>query len=148
MRDQTTKAQSMISATVAVWSYTVILSSVSSGTMVHGRREVLGGGLGHIPLEPRLRAQVHSQDLCPLLQVDFFPFDRERCAACALGDAREVYDGHLVALERTFYQRVYAYYQESAAWKYETRDTYIGRRIRAQPGPAIDVGINVVCRDQ
>ncbi|RSL84328.1 hypothetical protein CDV31_016717 [Fusarium ambrosium] len=53
-------------------------------------------------------------------------------------------DGRSIGgIAREFYQRVYAHYQKSAAWKYETRDSYIGRRIRAQPGPAIDFGKKV-----
>lgn len=46
-------------------------------------------------------------------------------------------------IAREFYSRIYNHYLKSGAWKYETRDNYIGRRIRAQPGPAVDVGRKV-----
>ncbi|KAF4969067.1 hypothetical protein FSARC_3629 [Fusarium sarcochroum] len=41
-------------------------------------------------------------------------------------------------IAREFYSKVYTYYQNDAVWKQETRAGYLGRRIGAQPGPAID----------
>ncbi|KAM0420442.1 hypothetical protein ACHAPT_011734 [Fusarium lateritium] len=53
-------------------------------------------------------------------------------------------DGRSIGgIAREFYSKVYTHYLKSSAWKYETRDNYIGRRIGSQPGPAIDVGKKV-----
>ncbi|KAF4454250.1 hypothetical protein F53441_3250 [Fusarium austroafricanum] len=41
-------------------------------------------------------------------------------------------------IAREFYGKVYQFYQQGSAWKQETRAQYLGRRIGAQPGPAID----------
>ncbi|KAH7174693.1 FAD dependent oxidoreductase-domain-containing protein [Fusarium flagelliforme] len=41
-------------------------------------------------------------------------------------------------IAREFYAKVYTHYQNSNAWKQETRSGYLGRKIGAQPGPAID----------
>ncbi|KAL2679235.1 hypothetical protein Neosp_010002 [[Neocosmospora] mangrovei] len=50
-------------------------------------------------------------------------------------------DGRSIGgIAREFYSKVYNHYLKTGAWKYETRDNYIGRRIGAQPGPAIDTG--------
>ncbi|KAL6362622.1 hypothetical protein LRP88_03914 [Fusarium phalaenopsidis] len=50
-------------------------------------------------------------------------------------------DGRSIGgIAREFYSKVYNHYLKTGSWKYETRDNYIGRRIGAQPGPAIDVG--------
>ncbi|PNP53052.1 hypothetical protein FNYG_15787 [Fusarium nygamai] len=46
-------------------------------------------------------------------------------------------------IAREFYGKVYTHYQKSTSWKQETRAGYIGRRIGAQPGPAIDEGKKV-----
>ncbi|KAL3595713.1 hypothetical protein FPOAC2_10068 [Fusarium poae] len=47
-------------------------------------------------------------------------------------------DGSTIGgIAREFYEKVYEYYDNDDAWKYETRDNYIDKRIRAQPGPAI-----------
>ncbi|EEU38676.1 uncharacterized protein NECHADRAFT_104927 [Fusarium vanettenii 77-13-4] len=53
-------------------------------------------------------------------------------------------DGRSIGgIAREFYSKVYNHYLKTSAWKYETRDNYIGRRIGAQPGPAIDTGKKV-----
>jgi hypothetical protein len=53
-------------------------------------------------------------------------------------------DGRSIGgIAREFYSKVYNHYLKTGAWKYETRDNYLGRRIGAQPGPAIDVGKKV-----
>ncbi|KAF5027620.1 hypothetical protein F66182_291 [Fusarium sp. NRRL 66182] len=50
-------------------------------------------------------------------------------------------DGNSIGgIAREFYSKVYAHYQQSSAWNQETRSNYLGRRIGAQPGPAIDEG--------
>jgi hypothetical protein len=41
-------------------------------------------------------------------------------------------------IAREFYSKVYTHYQKSTSWNQETRGSYLGRRIGAQPGPAID----------
>uniref|UniRef100_A0A0D2YJI0 Xanthan lyase n=1 Tax=Fusarium oxysporum (strain Fo5176) TaxID=660025 RepID=A0A0D2YJI0_FUSOF len=46
-------------------------------------------------------------------------------------------------IAREFYGKVYTHYQKSTSWRQETRAGYIGRRIGAQPGPAIDEGKKV-----
>ncbi|KAF5667228.1 hypothetical protein FHETE_5931 [Fusarium heterosporum] len=48
-------------------------------------------------------------------------------------------DGNTIGgIAREFYSRVYDYYDKDDAWTLETRDDYIAKNIRAQPGPAID----------
>lgn len=48
-------------------------------------------------------------------------------------------DGKTIGgIAREFYEKVYDYYQEDDAWKYETRDDYLAKKIYAQPGWAID----------
>ncbi|QPC62928.1 hypothetical protein HYE67_005159 [Fusarium culmorum] len=47
-------------------------------------------------------------------------------------------DGNTIGgIAREFYEKIYEYYDNDEAWKYETRDNYIDKHIRAQPGPAI-----------
>ncbi|KAM0544799.1 hypothetical protein ACHAPJ_011626 [Fusarium lateritium] len=46
-------------------------------------------------------------------------------------------------IAREFYSKVYTYYQPNSAWTQETRAGYLGRKIGAQPGPAIDEGKKV-----
>jgi hypothetical protein len=41
-------------------------------------------------------------------------------------------------LAREFYQRVWKFYQNPAAWTLQTRESYLAQRVGAQPGPAID----------
>ena len=41
-------------------------------------------------------------------------------------------------IAREFYAKVYTEYEESSRWKEESRETYVSKRIRSQPGPAID----------
>ena len=41
-------------------------------------------------------------------------------------------------LAREFYHRVWKFYRDPAAWTKETRESYVARKIAAQPGPAID----------
>ncbi|KAH6986836.1 FAD dependent oxidoreductase-domain-containing protein [Ilyonectria destructans] len=41
-------------------------------------------------------------------------------------------------IAREFYSKIFAYYQSTSVWRYETRSTYLSRKIRAQPGPAIE----------
>ncbi|KAH7175383.1 FAD dependent oxidoreductase-domain-containing protein [Dactylonectria macrodidyma] len=41
-------------------------------------------------------------------------------------------------IAREFYSKIFAFYQNTSKWKYETRSAYISRKIRAQPGPAIE----------
>ncbi|RGP81043.1 hypothetical protein FLONG3_832 [Fusarium longipes] len=41
-------------------------------------------------------------------------------------------------IAREFYGKVYSHYQKSTSWSQETRSGYLGRKIGAQPGPAID----------
>ncbi|KAH6999193.1 FAD dependent oxidoreductase-domain-containing protein [Ilyonectria sp. MPI-CAGE-AT-0026] len=41
-------------------------------------------------------------------------------------------------IARTFYGKIFTYYQGTTAWKYETRSNYISKNIRAQPGMAIE----------
>ncbi|KAF4998652.1 hypothetical protein FGRMN_2978 [Fusarium graminum] len=48
-------------------------------------------------------------------------------------------DGNTIGgIAREFYSRVYDYYDKDDAWTLETRDDYVAKNIRAQPGPAID----------
>ncbi|KAI1068856.1 hypothetical protein LB507_006114 [Fusarium sp. FIESC RH6] len=47
-------------------------------------------------------------------------------------------DGNTIGgIAREFYEKVYQYYDNDDAWKYETRNDYIDKKIRAQPGMAI-----------
>jgi hypothetical protein len=47
-------------------------------------------------------------------------------------------DGNTIGgIAREFYKKVYEYYDNDDVWKFETRDDYIDKHIRAQPGPAI-----------
>lgn len=46
-------------------------------------------------------------------------------------------------IAREFYSKVFAYYQNTSKWRYETRSAYISRKIRAQPGMAIEDGKKV-----
>ncbi|KAF4456143.1 hypothetical protein F53441_1627 [Fusarium austroafricanum] len=47
-------------------------------------------------------------------------------------------DGDTIGgIAREFYSKVYDYYNNDDAWKWETRDDYLAKKIRAQPGPAI-----------
>lgn len=41
-------------------------------------------------------------------------------------------------IARTFYGKIFTYYQGTSVWKYETRSNYISKNIRAQPGMAIE----------
>ncbi|KAH7111535.1 FAD dependent oxidoreductase-domain-containing protein [Dactylonectria macrodidyma] len=41
-------------------------------------------------------------------------------------------------IAREFYSKIFAYYQNTSKWTYETRPAYLSKNIRAQPGPAID----------
>ena len=41
-------------------------------------------------------------------------------------------------LAREFYHRVWQFYQNPAAWKQQTRESYLAQKVGAQPGPAID----------
>ncbi|KAJ3538504.1 hypothetical protein NM208_g5882 [Fusarium decemcellulare] len=48
-------------------------------------------------------------------------------------------DGNTIGgIAREFYSKVYEYYEDDDAWTLESRDDYLAKNIRAQPGPAID----------
>lgn len=41
-------------------------------------------------------------------------------------------------IARQFYEKIHYHYTKTSSWKQETRSNYLGRKIGAQPGPAID----------